>query len=175
MNEVFLNHAYPYLAGDTLTESLFLVFVNEELNYYTDDDTDACSISFNIYQVVPSENEMKKRVESLGDRVLFLGHNSWMIVMGSEFPALKGNCIYFALNEPGVFPRERLCVCVCVSGVFNLEDRTVQPHFLQIDFVLHYHGLYGLQSHLTLWREIWEKKDVTGTASGGICLTIFFL
>lgn len=118
---------------------------------------------------------MKKRVESLGDRVLFLGHNSCMIVMGSEFPALKGNSIYISRSTNLECSPEKDFVCVCVSGVFNPEDRTVQPLFADRFYPALSRPLWlAIPPYLTLWREIWEKTDVTGTASGGICLTIFF-
>lgn len=119
---------------------------------------------------------MKKRVDSLGDRVLFLGHNSCMIVMGSEFPALKGNSIYISRSTNLECSPEKDFVCVCVCQVFSIWRIGPSNHFFADRF---YPALsrplwLAIPPYLTPWREIWEKTDVTGTASGGICLTIFF-
>ncbi|KAJ8629400.1 hypothetical protein MRB53_022723 [Persea americana] len=64
------------------------------------------------------------KVESLGNRV---GHSSSKIVIASQFPGLKGNCIYFTDNlMQGYYQSSDGC---CGSGVFNLEDGTIEELF----------------------------------------------
>ena len=66
-------------------------------------------------------------VENLGDRVIFLGLNSSMIVMASQFPKFKGNCIYF--KHGWVPPIFQLSSASADMGIFNMEDRKFLPLF----------------------------------------------
>lgn len=117
-----------YLVPDILTDSMFVI--NRRLNFTDMEDYDHVpleAIHFNIYDThlgegAPNE-ELKEftKVESLGDRVLFLGYNSPLIVTASKIPGLKGNRIYFTDNgEEG---------SSCSLGVFNVEDGTVEEPF----------------------------------------------
>lgn len=74
----------------------FLIFASLK------DPYDVCmnrTLGFDVYELGLEETgEYKKnpiKVESLGDRVIFLGENSSMVVMASLFLGFKGNPIYF--------------------------------------------------------------------------------
>lgn len=112
-----------YLAADSVSEGFF-IFMRIKSNIHM-------TLDFKIYEVVLAETGEYKRdlveVRSLGDRIVFLGQNSSMVVVASKFP-VEGNCIYFTddlleakLHEP---PIGIGCIDL---GVFNVEDRTIQP------------------------------------------------
>ncbi|RWR84788.1 f-box protein skip23 [Cinnamomum micranthum f. kanehirae] len=85
---------------------------------------------FDIFRVTLEDSKTLKRftkVESLGDRVVFLGHNSSIVVLASQFPGFKGNRIYFADN---LMEKYHYHTHGCRdSGVFSLEDGTVEELF----------------------------------------------
>ena len=128
-----------YLVPDTLTDdTMFVIFreldesdILDEDAEYTDLEDDAepprslhRTIHFDIYQAplgevaaAPKGNKLMK-VESLGDRIVFLGYNSPMITTTREFPGFQGNLIYFADNcAESYFCSPYGC---CDSGVFNV-------------------------------------------------------
>eukprot|EP00268_Persea_americana_P004039 TRINITY_DN11275_c0_g2_i1.p1 TRINITY_DN11275_c0_g2~~TRINITY_DN11275_c0_g2_i1.p1 ORF type:complete len:389 (-),score=67.70 TRINITY_DN11275_c0_g2_i1:26-1192(-) len=85
---------------------------------------------FDIFSVPLEDSKTLKRftkVESLGDRAVFLGHNSSIVVLASQFPGFKGNRIYFADN---MMEKYHYHMHGCRdSGVFSLEDGTVEELF----------------------------------------------
>ncbi|RWR71879.1 F-box protein SKIP23-like protein [Cinnamomum micranthum f. kanehirae] len=123
-----------YLVPDMLTDTnIMFVILRERVtraNVHETRDT----IHFHIYKFplgekgpLDQEKEVVNKlikVESLGDRVIFLGYNSPITVMASEFPGLKGNCIYFT-DDSGASYANGPGDC----GVFNVEDGTVEQLF----------------------------------------------
>lgn len=63
-------------------------------------------------------------VESLSYGLIFLGHNSSMLVMESQFPGFKGNYIYFTgdFTEASCFKSPLGSIEL---GVFKMEDKTI--------------------------------------------------
>ncbi|KAJ8629507.1 hypothetical protein MRB53_022830 [Persea americana] len=118
-----------YLVPDIVSDSKFVIIRDEG---YIDDTRPRMSRNFDIYKAPAPlgkgapDKELTK-VESLGDRIVFLGYNSSIIVMAGAFPGFKGNRIYFGDNCPELYFRSpRGC---CDSGVFNVGDRKVQQLF----------------------------------------------
>lgn len=125
-----------YLVADSIGESLFIVVrISRAVKRILDKPNDIRrTLSFKIYETVLEETGQYTKkpveVESLGDRVFFLGQNSSMLVIASEYPGLKGNCIYFTDDylEAHLYESPRGIGCVDL-GVFNMEDRTIKPLF----------------------------------------------
>eukprot|EP00268_Persea_americana_P050670 TRINITY_DN5529_c0_g3_i3.p1 TRINITY_DN5529_c0_g3~~TRINITY_DN5529_c0_g3_i3.p1 ORF type:complete len:342 (+),score=33.94 TRINITY_DN5529_c0_g3_i3:155-1027(+) len=134
---------FAYLVPDILTDRMFVItrdvdaIFRDENGIYRDDLDDNShhkTTPFDIF-AVPLEEEgahagtLKTftKVESLGQRVVFLGYNYPMIVMASQFSGLKGNCIYFTDN---IMDRCSYSPRGCSDlGVFSLEDGTVEQLF----------------------------------------------
>ncbi|KAJ8628737.1 hypothetical protein MRB53_022060 [Persea americana] len=127
---------FGYLVPDVLTDSMFVIIRDINLIQHTS-ELDTClaqTCHFRIYGVTLEEGAqarmLKKfeEVESLGDRTLFLGHNSSIVVMASQFPGFKGNRIYFADDY-----MEHYCAnpygCRDL-GVYSLEEGTVEELFI---------------------------------------------
>ncbi|XP_077219442.1 F-box protein SKIP23-like [Tasmannia lanceolata] len=62
------------------------------------------------------------KLESLDDRMLFLGYNCSMSLSTHDFPQCKGNCIYFTDDN------EDATGCLD-NGVFDMEDGSVKPFY----------------------------------------------
>ncbi|KAJ8629746.1 hypothetical protein MRB53_023069 [Persea americana] len=120
-----------YLVPDILTDSIFVItrdskFINEEDK---EELSPHITLRFDIFRVSLEDKRLKRftKVESLGDRALFLGYNSSMIVMASQFPGCKGNHIYFADN---MVEKYYFSGYGCRDiGVFSLEGGTVEELF----------------------------------------------
>ena len=94
------------------------------------------TLSFEVYTLLDDDRHTETdtvrrwvRVQSLGDKAMFLGNNSCTFVFAQDFPELKQNCIYFtddywefALSTRG---NDR------DIGVCNLEDGTITPCYPQ--------------------------------------------
>lgn len=135
-----------YLVADSASMSLFII-VRDSLRpdevqdqYYPEYEVPIaeyiwlCTSGFKVYELGLEENgEYKKnpvQVESLGDRVIFLGQNSSMLLMASEFAGFKGNRIYFTDDYMESYLFESPIGIGCVDlGIFNMEDKTIQPLF----------------------------------------------
>lgn len=92
------------------------------------------TLGFHVYELgfEESTGQYKKNaleVESLGDRVMFLGLNTSMIVMASQFPDFKGNCIYFTDDFLALLQLNKVRKGCTDMGVFNMEDKTIYPLF----------------------------------------------
>lgn len=147
-----------FFVGDILTECLFVVFREVKYNY---ESSKFITRGFHIYEVVPSLNKVRGEVKSSGDRIMFLGCNSSLIVMARGFPSFKGNCIYFANTNDFSDVHQ-----IYDSGVFNCEDGTIEPPL--VDWCHH---------PTTLWPPLWiaippyslcsdfREKDVIGTTA----------
>ena len=86
------------------------------------------------------------------------GHNSSMVVMASPFPGFNGNCIYFADNiMQGYYESP---IWIAMIQAFSLSRMGLLKNYLQRDFILCCHLLYGLQSLLIHAgeREILERS-----------------
>ncbi|XXG72548.1 hypothetical protein AAC387_Pa07g1617 [Persea americana] len=122
---------YRYLVPDILTDSMFVI--TRKVNSVNQGFPVHKTIHFDIYRISleqgSHDKKLKKftKVESLGQRVVFLGYNYPMIVMASQFSGLKGNCIYFTDNIVDSFYYSPFGCCDL--GVFNLEDGTVEELF----------------------------------------------
>ena len=65
-------------------------------------------------------------IESLGELALFLGDNSSISVLASNFPGCKPNCIYFTHDEDGLISWDDVITAI---GVYNLEYKQMELHF----------------------------------------------
>ncbi|XXG72026.1 hypothetical protein AAC387_Pa07g1210 [Persea americana] len=118
-----------YLVADSANESLFIVSkvimrVTNSHNKY----------GFEVFELGLEEStgEYKKNVvevESLGDRVMFLGLSSSMLITACQSLGIKGNCIYFTDDRL----KHSLYILPADEsenmGIFNREDKTVRPLF----------------------------------------------
>lgn len=89
-------HHRNYLVADSASESLFIVRRVVHWHYN--------KIGFEVYELELQEStkEYQKNaveVESVGDRVMFLGLNSSILVMARQFSGLKGNCIFLLQGQ----------------------------------------------------------------------------
>ena len=65
-------------------------------------------------------------IESLGDVALFVGDNSAISVVASNFNRCQSNCIYFTHDEIGHRCRTNVS---CDLGVYNLESKSCKFHY----------------------------------------------
>ncbi|KAM7529283.1 hypothetical protein LguiB_032693 [Lonicera macranthoides] len=65
-------------------------------------------------------------VKNIEDDIIFLGCNSSMAFSSRDFPGFKGNCIYFT-DGPLSFGGKEFKQEDSDIGVFNLEDKSVNP------------------------------------------------
>lgn len=120
-----------FLAPDILTDSIFVI---HRLLVYANNECRVTGVRFDIYRTSVREGECGeklnefRKVESLGDLVLFLGYNAPITVAAGEYSGLKGNRIYFAeaLRRSYYYFDEP-----CGSDVFvyNVEDETAEDLF----------------------------------------------
>lgn len=115
---------------------------NEE-NYYDDDDdseneTDEEYASennyiltgyhktsrFDIYKL-DEESKNWRKVNGLGDYLLFLGNNHAICLLADDFPQCKRNCIYFTDDYLDAHLQEG--VKGYDIGIFNLKDKSIEP------------------------------------------------
>ncbi|KAL5721522.1 hypothetical protein ACHQM5_005159 [Ranunculus cassubicifolius] len=82
---------------------------------------------FEVY-MYDFDNNAWEEVRSLGQHSLFLGFNTSVSMLISDYSPFKKNCIYFTDNYTMGY---------CGNdaeggrdmGVFNLDDRTIEPHY----------------------------------------------
>ncbi|XP_043713803.1 F-box protein SKIP23 [Telopea speciosissima] len=118
----------PSLFGEILylvelSGELFLVTRFLDLNPCFDPDLVYKTMRFEVSKF-DSSGSMWTKVENLVDYALFLGKNSSLSVLASDFSGCRGNCIYFTddyaeANYEGVCGNHDL-------GIFNLEDGSVE-------------------------------------------------
>lgn len=69
-----------------------------------------------------------ERIMSLGDRVLFLGENSSLAILATDYPGCKGNRIYFADDYSEANYDGNLGISGDHDvGFYNLEDGSIEP------------------------------------------------
>lgn len=96
-----------------------------------------------------------KKVESLGDTVLFLGYNSPIVVMASQFPALKEEITYIL---QAMFWKDITVVHMdALIWEFSISKLGRLKNFVLIDFIVRCHLLHGLQCLLIPFRVILER------------------
>lgn len=105
-----------------------LLFVSRILDLEYDVEPDQSEIvyktmRFRVVRLNRSESRWEK-VTSLGDRALFVGENSSLCMIASDFPGCKANCIYFTddyseANYDGVWGDYDL-------GIFNLGNGKIE-------------------------------------------------
>lgn len=170
---------YGYLVPDILTDSMFLITrdfeffrideITGKVKYIDDDDTNIegtgrKTIHFDIFRVplevevsvsVSHNKKLKEhaKVESLGDRVLFLGYNYPIIVKASQFSGFKGNSIYFADNIMETY--YRYPCGSCGLGVYSLKDGTIEELFVD-------------RFHPTLSPPLWIARDFGELGTKGV-------
>eukprot|EP00268_Persea_americana_P066085 TRINITY_DN8927_c0_g1_i2.p1 TRINITY_DN8927_c0_g1~~TRINITY_DN8927_c0_g1_i2.p1 ORF type:complete len:426 (+),score=50.03 TRINITY_DN8927_c0_g1_i2:89-1279(+) len=128
---------FGYLVPDVLTDSMFVISrdierIGEGNDSDEEEDLPHKTVHFDIFMVSLEESKTLKRfkkVENLGDRVLFLGHNSPIVVLACELPGFEGNRIYFADSRAERY-YDGLHGCRD-SGVFSLDDGTVEELFAE--------------------------------------------
>ncbi|PIA35171.1 hypothetical protein AQUCO_03600078v1 [Aquilegia coerulea] len=104
-------------------------------NSYDDDDVDEYRRHFYInegFDVFKLDLASFKwiKMETLHGRTLFLGDNSSYSLSASDFPECKPNSIYFTDDYyEGYFGTEQYGIGPHDIGVFDLEKRTVEPHY----------------------------------------------
>lgn len=99
---------------------------------YLDVDYDSMDDEANVFYRTVGFDVLKmdwrgprwEKVSSLGGRTLFIGLNSSLSLLASDFPGCVGNCIYFTddyseFNFETVFGGHD-------SGIFSLWDKTIQ-------------------------------------------------
>ncbi|PIA48051.1 hypothetical protein AQUCO_01400561v1 [Aquilegia coerulea] len=77
------------------------------------------TILFKVFKLDFKEKEWLK-VETLGDRALFVGLNYSFSVCTSDFPGCKRNCVYYTDDGRGLFIKGYN------EGIYNLEDGTIE-------------------------------------------------
>eukprot|EP00268_Persea_americana_P024489 TRINITY_DN2389_c0_g1_i3.p1 TRINITY_DN2389_c0_g1~~TRINITY_DN2389_c0_g1_i3.p1 ORF type:complete len:398 (-),score=40.33 TRINITY_DN2389_c0_g1_i3:325-1518(-) len=125
-------HHRTYLVPDLASESLFIVRRLAQVDFDGGATYIYTTYDFQVYELeLQQQGEGKSvEVESLGDRVMFLGLNSSMLVMASQFSGLQGNCIYFTHDwGPQNLYEYKLPSANADMGIFNMEDRTIPPLF----------------------------------------------
>ncbi|PIA55813.1 hypothetical protein AQUCO_00700260v1 [Aquilegia coerulea] len=74
-------------------------------------------------------NKKWEEVNSLGEYCLFLGFNTSVSILACDYPGcLQENCIYFT-DDITFGCRDRRSPVGFDMGVFNLEDKSIQPHY----------------------------------------------
>lgn len=75
------------------------------------------TIGFDVYRFceVGEGQTSWDKVTDLGDRILFVGENSSLALLASDYPGSKGNCIYFTddhskSNDVGIFDLGNNCI-----------------------------------------------------------------
>ncbi|RWR94719.1 putative F-box protein [Cinnamomum micranthum f. kanehirae] len=134
---IIVDRFYPYLVADSASKSLFIVLrscAENRIQQYPHISMSFITTSdFKVFEIGLEETgDYKKNpveLESLGDRVIFLGRNPSMIFLASQFRGLEGNRIYFTDDRMERFGHEIPLKFVDV-GIFNMEDKSVQKLFL---------------------------------------------
>ncbi|KAF9600455.1 hypothetical protein IFM89_009370 [Coptis chinensis] len=105
------------------TGGIFLV--TRYLNFVSDVEPDLIysTVGFDVFELVASDMNWVP-VKSLGDRMFFLGGNSSLCLLASDFPGCNGNRIYFTdeyteANDGGARADHDV-------GVFMLEDGSLK-------------------------------------------------
>ena len=68
---------------------------------YSDDIDDRWTVSIKVFRMDFDRGSWDE-IKTLGGASLFLGDNTSVSVMASDFPACQPNCIYFTKDEAGL-------------------------------------------------------------------------
>lgn len=68
-------------------------------------------------------------IKSLGEASLFLGDNSSISVLASNFAGCQPNCIYFTHDEDGLLDTLFNIVSVCDLGIYEVESKSFKFHY----------------------------------------------
>ncbi|PIA26366.1 hypothetical protein AQUCO_09400014v1 [Aquilegia coerulea] len=112
---------------------------------YDYDDQSYLTRQFFVFKLDPIELKWIE-VNTLNGYMLFLGQNSSLSLLASDFPGCQPNCIYFVDDQNqtyvdhnivyyGADPRQRKPEPHDM-GVFNLVDGSFQPFYLEINKIL---------------------------------------
>lgn len=124
--KAFISHGRKYLVVDSFGELLMVVKVSGSRTNHIHPDLDHLykTSRFYVYRM-DQETKSWKKVDDLGDYLLFLGVNSAELFLAHDFPQCKSNSIYFTddyadRHSEGKFGGHDL-------GIFSLKDGTVEP------------------------------------------------
>ncbi|OVA10867.1 Protein of unknown function DUF295 [Macleaya cordata] len=103
-----------------------LLLVSRHLEFVMDTEPNISvykTLRFNVFRL-DSSLPYWVEVESLGDCMLFLGGNSSLCLLASDFSGCEGNCIYFTDydSKANDYGKRR----IHDSGVFNVGDRSIK-------------------------------------------------
>ncbi|KAF7142959.1 hypothetical protein RHSIM_Rhsim05G0073700 [Rhododendron simsii] len=99
----------------------FLVKSGDDHLYLVDKFLGSKSVHLEVYKLNET-NKKWERVNHLNDQVFFVGDDCCFSVSTQDFPALKGNCIYFPLTCYNFYGEEDFC-----DGVQDLENGKCGP------------------------------------------------
>ncbi|KAK3014287.1 hypothetical protein RJ639_008010 [Escallonia herrerae] len=115
-----------------------LGYVNNHSRIWDDDESDDYDIEnhsmlwdkyntfrFKVYKFLSSKRKWV-RVASIGNYALFLGMNSSFSLSAADFPACRGDCIYFTDDDAGPVDDLRGGHDM---GIFSLKNKTFEPFF----------------------------------------------
>ncbi|KAM7258216.1 hypothetical protein ACFE04_013957 [Oxalis oulophora] len=104
--------------------ALFLV----QKHWYKYMETIDKSLEIEVYIFMHGLNEWKAS-KHLGDNVLFLCHDCCFSISAEDFPALKGNCVYFMHDSSWEFANDAICKGLkdFTIYVYDLEDGSIGP------------------------------------------------
>ncbi|PIA63481.1 hypothetical protein AQUCO_00201078v1 [Aquilegia coerulea] len=126
-----------------LVESCGELLMVYRITNYIDIDDWICTFStikFLVYRLesIDQSNDLLQwvQLESLGDRILFLGRNASLSISATGIPGVKGNCIYFTADRWDYFYScEGINSKACCSdnGIFYMDDGRIEPFFIDND------------------------------------------
>ncbi|KAL5711024.1 hypothetical protein ACHQM5_021524 [Ranunculus cassubicifolius] len=90
---------------------------------------------FEVYIFDFNNNEWEE-VESLGEHSLFLGFNTSVSLLISEYSPFQRNCVYFTDNNSIAFFGDDM-EGGHDMGVFDLNDKTIKPHYDELSTSFH--------------------------------------
>ncbi|KAL5543579.1 hypothetical protein UlMin_007363 [Ulmus minor] len=106
--------------GDLLQVERHIEFWYDEINGHQ-----RATKKFKIFKL-DFEHQKWVEVRSLGDSTLFLGDNSSICVLASNFVGCQPNCIYFTHDDDTISSHPK---GLFDSGIYNVETKSVLFHF----------------------------------------------
>ena len=93
------------------------------VRYFEYSDEDRWTVNFRVFRMDFDRGRWEE-IKTLGGASLFLGDNSSVSVMASDFPACQPNCIYFTQDEDGVRVDQYSDL-----GIYDMESESFKFHF----------------------------------------------